>query len=255
MYRETRPRPAETVSVPEFWAEHFGGVRPLSRRRASRLRRTTQWQLIRRYIPDGARLLDAGCGTGDWVVLLSRHYAAEGCDYSHFLVSELQRVYPSTSWTQTDIRSMPYPAARFGGIVSWGVIEHDDAGPDAALREFWRTLAPGGVAIVTVPRDDRVGRRCAAVSGSDGNGAFYQYTMATEELGAFAERAGFKVDETGVLRTANFHLAAPRLAQRLKGLPLRVAVRLFSTIVTPLTGRYAGMIYCVARKPQDEPRS
>jgi SAM-dependent methyltransferase len=54
-----------------------------------------------------------------------------------------------------DIVDLPFPAARWDTILCSHVLEHvtDDAG---AMRELRRVLAPGGQAIIVVPRNDGV---------------------------------------------------------------------------------------------------
>src|SRR3954470_4702792 len=244
MYRETRP---SQLSTPDSWADLFGDVRRRPFWRPWRIRRSPEWTLIRRHVPAGARVLDAGCGNGAWVEALASRYDSEGCDYSERMVQQLREGFPERRWTRADIRALPYEEGRFGGIVSWGVIEHDPAGPDAALKEFHRVLAKDGVIVVTVPRDYDVQRRAAQLDGSDGNGVFYQFCMTPQELGTFAEAAGFQVLETGVVRGANAYLAWPLFMRRQSGLRLRLIALAFGWLGV-VTKRWAGMVYCVAKK-------
>lgn len=243
MYRETRPT---DISTPESWAGVFGDVSKRPFWRVWRIRHTPEWKLIERYVPRGARVLDAGCGNGAWVEALFPRYEAEGCDFSEQMIAQLRKGFPDRRWMQSDIRAMSYEDGRFGAIISWGVIEHDPNGPAAALKEFHRVLAKDGVIVVTVPRDYDMQRRAAMLDGSDGNGVFYQFCMTPEELASFVREAGFKVLETGILPYANPFIAWPRFMRRLNGIPLRIVLLAFS-FLRFFTKRYAAMIYCVAQ--------
>src|SRR5206468_2750931 len=111
MYRYQLPvsGAATTASTPEAWAQEFAAATKSNVWKRLRLRLSREARLIARYIPRGQRILDAGCGFGDWVVFLGRQgYDAQGCDYSPELVRRLRRTYPDVTWTQADIRSLPF---------------------------------------------------------------------------------------------------------------------------------------------------
>jgi SAM-dependent methyltransferase len=252
MYRDTRPAAdcAATASTPESWAAAFAHSTRMNRWKALRLASTKEWRLIAQYIPRGSRILDAGCGFGEWVTFLNaRGYRAEGIDFSSELVGRLCRAYPAGEWAQGDIRRMPYPAGKFDAVISWGVIEHDEEGPAAALRELHRVLRPGGVVVVTVPVDSPAQRRSADVlhrpPGSPQ--AFFQYCMSEDELRQHVADAGLAVLESGTLPGAVLNLVFPRIARRTSGRVYRLAnfavFLLFSWMK-----RYRVMRYCVASK-------
>lgn len=209
-----------------------------------------EWSIVRRVFPAGSRLLDAGCGFGEWVYVLASHgYDAIGVDYSGELVERLRAAYPESTWLQSDIRSMSIPDNHVDGVISWGVIEHDEAGPAAALREFFRIVKPGGAIIVTVPRDSAQQRKSSRVQFPETDTmAFFQYFMTEEELGQHVRDAAFQVEETGSLAHSSFALFAPKVYSRASGLPLRIANRAGAMLLKPFEG-YRGMNYAVGRKP------
>ncbi|HEU4888554.1 MAG TPA: methyltransferase domain-containing protein, partial [Thermoanaerobaculia bacterium] len=246
LYTKPVPEQSETASTPESWETNFANSKAFTWWTAFRLKATREWKLIQRYIPRGSRVADMGSGPGHWVRLLSLHgYRAVGCDYSAGLIARARALYPDSEWIQTRIQSVPLPDASLDGIISWGVIEHEKAGPGEALREFHRLLAPGGHIIVTVPIDTPAARHAHDVFESgDGHPAFFQYLMSEEELGRHVADAGFEVLETGSLPSAHINHVAPKVAKRLRGIPYRAAMA-GTFLLLSWMKRYRVMIYAV----------
>jgi SAM-dependent methyltransferase len=95
-------------------------------------------------LPDGARVLDAGAGTGPYRELFARQH------------------YTSTDWANTPhpeglradviapIHDLPLDTESFDCVICTEVIEHV-ADPVAALSELRRVLSPRGTVWVTAP--------------------------------------------------------------------------------------------------------
>jgi SAM-dependent methyltransferase len=100
-------------------------------------------------LPSGARILDAGCGSGRFMVDLAKRGAVTGVELSDTSVA-LARERTIGDVIAGSVLEMPFADDSFDLAVSLDVIEHleDDL---AALREFRRTVAPGGALLVTVP--------------------------------------------------------------------------------------------------------
>ncbi|HEY4895757.1 MAG TPA: class I SAM-dependent methyltransferase, partial [Solirubrobacteraceae bacterium] len=100
-------------------------------------------------LPQEARILDAGCGSGRNMVELARYGHVTGVELSDTSV-ELARARNSGEVIAGSVLEMPFADGSFDLAVSLDVIEHleDDLG---ALRELRRTMAPGGALLVTVP--------------------------------------------------------------------------------------------------------
>jgi ubiquinone/menaquinone biosynthesis C-methylase UbiE len=163
MYKEYRAAAAlTTASTPEMWADNFVASGRLGLRHRLAFRADHRWRLIQQHIRRGARILDAGCGAGEWVAFLNENgFDAEGLDYSEELIGRVGRMYPKYRWKLGTVQNMPYADGSMSAVISWGVIEHDEAGPAAALADFHRVLGPGGVTIVTVPIDSDRQRRAS----------------------------------------------------------------------------------------------
>ncbi|MHB8242449.1 MAG: class I SAM-dependent methyltransferase [Solirubrobacteraceae bacterium] len=100
-------------------------------------------------LPEGARILDAGCGSGRNMVELARYGSVTGIELSETSVA-LARNRNAGEVVAGSVLEMPFADESFDLVVSLDVIEHleDDLG---ALRELRRTVAPGGSLLVTVP--------------------------------------------------------------------------------------------------------
>lgn len=100
-------------------------------------------------LPEGARILDAGCGSGRNMVELARHGYVTGVELSD-ASARLARERKCGEVLEGSVMDMPLDDDTFDLVVSLDVIEHldDDVG---ALRELRRVTKPGGALLVTVP--------------------------------------------------------------------------------------------------------
>jgi SAM-dependent methyltransferase len=100
-------------------------------------------------LPQHARILDAGCGSGRNMVDLARRGKVTGIELSETSAS-LARERDAGEVITGSVQQMPFANDSFDLAVCLDVIEHleDDL---AALRELRRVLAPTGSLLVTVP--------------------------------------------------------------------------------------------------------
>ncbi len=109
----------------------------------------------------GARVLEAGVGTGRWAIPLSRRgYCYHGLDISmpmlRKLVSKQPPVDAPVMLTQGDVTSLPYRDGSFAGVLVVHVF-HLVPQYRQAIAEVRRVLQRGGVALAVgdgVVRDD-----------------------------------------------------------------------------------------------------
>ena len=178
-----------------YWKEHWGGhsvEELLAIARTSPL--TT---LIVEALPEGGPVLEAGCGLGQYVLLLrERGWPTVGVDWSREALLACRRVAP-VPLAAMELGSLAVRDGVLAAYISLGVVEHDPAGPDAILAEARRVLKPGGIALVSVPYVNGVRRLTApyiayrnrAIERSGGR--FYQYAFSRGELVVALERHGF----------------------------------------------------------------
>jgi len=78
----------------------------------------------------GNRIMEAGCGLGQWVVYLTdKGYKVVGLDYSEPTIKRLNQTYPDCEWVVGDITDLQYENESFDAVLSWGVVEHFVEGP------------------------------------------------------------------------------------------------------------------------------
>lgn len=194
-----------------------------------------RWRLIRRFLT--GPILDVGCGRGEWVRFLHRRgYEAIGLDYSPEMIEENRTRTPECRWLVGRSQAIPLPDASLGGIISWGVIEHDPEGPQPALLEFNRVTKPGGAIVVTVPVDSPF-QRAASRAHFPAGTHFFQYFFTPEELAREVRQAGFDPLETGVSTPHPSLLWPEKPPTRLRRVASLLAPR-----------KYANMVYCVGRR-------
>lgn len=238
MYKEYRHVGfLKTISKtsPEEWGAHFSRSKGLTLYQKLSFSLDYRWKVVKTWIgkASGKRVLDAGCGAGEWVEFLNNNgIHAEGLDYSRDLIRVLEGKCPAFIWHHGDIHQLPFERQSFDGIVSWGVIEHKEEGPLEALAEFARVLKPGGVAIVTVPFDSYHTRRASEYSFpqekvKESGGEFFQYYMTAAELKAFMEGVGFKVVLAQTFGGPSLAIYSPKTYKRLLNTSLFRPANLF----------------------------
>ena len=134
----------------EFWSEHWGGedVEGLVRIAST----SPLTALIEEALPPAGRILEAGCGLGQYVILLrSRGRPVTGADWSVDALGRCRQAVPSTPLAAMDLARLAVKTGALAAYISLGVVEHDAQGPGAIVAEAARVLAPGGRLLLSVP--------------------------------------------------------------------------------------------------------
>ena len=100
--------------------------------------------------PESAWILDAGCGTGNNLLHLSRLGRAVGVDLSDDALRFCR--IRGVSAAKADLLALPFADAAFDCVTSFDVLYHRWVEDDrAAVAELARVLRPGGVLLLRVP--------------------------------------------------------------------------------------------------------
>ncbi|WP_287899375.1 class I SAM-dependent methyltransferase [Brevundimonas sp.] len=103
------------------------------------------------HVPQGGRVLDLGCGSGEPI---ARYLVEQGCeivgvDVSPDLIDLCRGRFPDQAWITADMRGVDL-GRTFDGVIAWHSLIHlpPEAQP-AMLAVFARHLRPGGVLLFT----------------------------------------------------------------------------------------------------------
>jgi SAM-dependent methyltransferase len=103
-------------------------------------------------VPQGAAVLDLGCGTGApiGVFLNAQGYALTGVDFSTEMLAQFRARLPGATAICTDMRALDL-GQQFDAIIDWGAFFHLTMEEQrAALPRIAGHLAPGGRLLLTV---------------------------------------------------------------------------------------------------------
>ncbi|MFN3724949.1 MAG: class I SAM-dependent methyltransferase [Allosphingosinicella sp.] len=197
-----------------------------------RARREVLAALIARKVkpPEGARILEIGCGTGHNLEMLGQfgHVDAIELDDAAREVASarLGRVVLGARLPELE----GVPERSYDMVALLDVLEHVEE-DRAALRSIARRLKPGGAILITVPAFQWMWSAHDVVN-------HHQRRYSKRTLNAAIADAGLKVDFVGYFNSILFPLAAAaRLAGRLTGeeesddkLPPKPVNALFETL-------------------------
>ncbi len=112
-------------------------------------------QILRGRIPQGSRILDAGCGTGRNIhYLLNAGYDVSAADADPNAISEVMRLaadlnatLPPTNFRREPVEAMSFPDESMDVILSIAVLHFalNDEQFEAMLESIWLVLKPGGL--------------------------------------------------------------------------------------------------------------
>jgi SAM-dependent methyltransferase len=159
-------------------------------------------EILNTYVPYLDRnkpILEAGCGMGQVVYYLkNRGYQIVGLDYAPEPLAGTKERFPDLPLHMGDVHHLPYADNTFGNVLSFGVVEHFEQGPDAALRESYRVTAPNGKLIITVPHpqflDTLVEIKNKVMPPKVARAEYYERTFSHQELAQHVTDAGYKIE-------------------------------------------------------------
>ncbi len=211
---------AKELAAQESWSSYFEHTpQQLAALWTSRLADVARWTDGR--VP---RLLDIGCGWGDFLhFACGRGWQVSGFEFSRSVARVAQEKY-GLAVRVGSLEEMGFPEQSFDLITMWHVLEHL-RDPLGALARIEKLLAPGGVLALEVPNLNFLVRKSWRYPMSR---TLHLYHFSAVTLGALAERAGLQVLEcrpghTGYLYKSRSKVLAKKCTYAISGAAHRVA--------------------------------
>jgi ubiquinone/menaquinone biosynthesis C-methylase UbiE len=112
--------------------------------------------VTRDRVPDGARILELGCGAGvPMTRALSGRYDVVALDISANQLARARTNAPSARLTRADMTRLPFADASFDAVAAFYSTTHvPRAQHHSLLTEVRRVLRPGGLAVLTMGARD-----------------------------------------------------------------------------------------------------
>lgn len=189
-----------------------------------------------------AKLLDAGCGTGANLAFLEQYGIPFGLElFARGL--QFGRARGLRRLMQASVAHLPCADASIDVVLSFDVLYClDTPAEQAAIREMFRVLRPGGSAVINVAALDMLRGDHSALGGE-----VRRYTK--RELRDKLERAGFQVTRLTYTNASLFPItAAVRAMQRLRGIkPVESNKGDFYVPPSPINALFSGVLALEAR--------
>jgi SAM-dependent methyltransferase len=121
--------------------------------------RTRYTQALLDGLPEGARVLELGCGAGAPTTrTLAARFAVTGVDISARQIELARQAVPGATFIQSDMTALDFPPQSFDGVAAFFSLIHvprEEQPPLLARIALW--LRPGGLFVATMGVNDTVG--------------------------------------------------------------------------------------------------
>lgn len=151
------------------------------------------------YLPKDRLILEAGSGLSAALITLKHMgYHVTGLDYAENALRISRQYDASLVLAVGDVHALPYAENTFGAYLSFGVLEHFEAGMAKPLAEAFRVLDHGGILVLTIPYPNVINRFVAWRRKSQGvsvlnDDEFFESTYTRARLETNVRNAGFEV--------------------------------------------------------------
>lgn len=160
-------------------------------------RRRALARIIDAYVPAGSKVLDAGCGNGEFVeFFVNKGHQTHGLDIAQSAIEKARLRCPAAAFHSGSLeQTLSIPSGSFDLIWCAEVLEHlFDV--EAAARQMNRLLRKGGHLFLTTPYHGLLKNVAIAMVGFDRHfdalGPHIRF-FTRKSLGAILKQGGFKI--------------------------------------------------------------
>jgi SAM-dependent methyltransferase len=156
------------------------------------------------YLTEDMKILEAGCGLGRWVFYLRKKgYTAWGVELSDQALAIIRPFDAEGYIRKGDVCDLPFAKNSFDAVLSLGVVEHFEQGPEKALAEARRILTDQGLLLISIPPDNLLRKLISHRLHSlwawnmirkGGTLSFAEYRFSEKEFRGLLEKCGFIID-------------------------------------------------------------
>ena len=147
------PQPTETELLKAYSGDYYGSEK---QKFMTPVETVLRWfrqgrvRFVKRFLPQHGRVLDVGCGNGEFLEFLAAQgYECFGTELTGAALERARRV-ERISVYEGELLALKLPAGSFDAFVLWHVLEHL-RNPREILQEIHRLLKPGGLLCLAFP--------------------------------------------------------------------------------------------------------
>lgn len=204
--------PTKSNNMDKIWDQWWENIS--IKRELQKLEENDLLPIFLKYLPKTGKILEAGCGLGQWVIYLKQKgYNIIGIDFAQEAIDMAKGFDKTLPIEFGDVTKIPYHDNHFDAYISLGVVEHFEKGPYLALKEANRVLKPDGLIFISIPVFNLVrhitspierifyylkeNRNIRKLLGKENypNKHFIEYRFTIKEFTRILEVAEFKIEK------------------------------------------------------------
>jgi SAM-dependent methyltransferase len=200
------PRPSQTEMESAYQEEGYDPFQSLEKPkgifdRAYRLARTyaLAWKkrLVNKIVEPGAKILDGGCSTGEFLSVLKDQYVVEGFEPEPDAARWAGNRFGLTVHTG-NLNTVSFQNDGFDLVTLWHVLEHiPELQPD--VTRIHQLLRPGGKFLIAVPNVGSLDAKIYKENWIALDAPRHLWHFTLPSINSLASSTGFKIVRTGML--------------------------------------------------------
>ena len=197
--------------------------------------------ILRTYLPNGATVLDYGCGAGEFLKAIEQDYSTTGLEPAEAARAYAQQKAQRTTFIDSIVQC---PNDGFDAITLWHVFEHI-ADPEGMLSIFKRKLKKDGYLIIAVPNFSSYDAEYYGEHWAAFDVPRHLFHYSRKGMISFLQKSKFEVIEIKPLIFDAYYISL--LSEQYRKNPLSVLkaplIGAISNFKALKTGEYSSLIY------------